>query len=129
MIVAEAPGGVPDIAARLICERLSRALGQPMRVENRAGDDGVQAAARAAPAGSTWIFAPASVLVISPYITDLVPYSPEDDFAGVAMVGATPFVVVANPELNVKSLSDLIALVHEAPGRLCLLYTSPSPRD
>jgi tripartite-type tricarboxylate transporter receptor subunit TctC len=126
MIVTEAPGGAPDIAARLICERLSRALGQPVRVENRAGDEGVQAAASAKPDGGTWLFAPASVLVIIPYITDLVPYSPEDDFTGVAMVGSMPFVLVANPVLNVKSLPDLITLAREAPGRLA--YASPGLR-
>jgi tripartite-type tricarboxylate transporter receptor subunit TctC len=126
MIVTGAAGGQSDLAARLISERLSRALGQPVRVENRAGDDGVQAAASARPDGSTWYFAPATVLVIFPYITDLVPYSPEDDFAGVAMVGTTPFVVVANPALNVKSLSELMVLAHAAPGRLA--YASPGAR-
>jgi tripartite-type tricarboxylate transporter receptor subunit TctC len=126
MIVTGVVGGPSDLAARLISERLSRALGQPMRVENRAGDDGAQAAAGAAGDGATWFFAPSAVLVIYPYITDLVPYSPEDDFVGVAMVGTTPFVVVANPELNVKSLPDLIALAHEAPRRLA--YASPGLR-
>ena len=126
MIVTGVPGGPSDLAARLIGERLSRALGQPMRVENRAGDDGVQAAAGAAGDGSTWLFAPSTALVVYPYTTDLVPYSPEDDFAGVALVGMTPFVVVANPELNVKSLRDLITLVHEVPGRLA--YASPGLR-
>jgi tripartite-type tricarboxylate transporter receptor subunit TctC len=118
MIVTDPAGGAPDLAARVISERLSRALGQPVRVENRAGDDGVQAAASARSDGYTWLFAPASVLVVAAYITDLVPYSPEDDFAGVAMVGSIPFVVVANPALNVKSLSDLITLAREAPGRV-----------
>jgi len=126
LIVTEAAGSAPDLAARVIGERLSRALGQPVRVENRAGDDGVQAAASARPNGTTWLFAPASVLVIFPYTTDLLPYSPEDDFAGVAMVGSMPFVVVANPHLNVKSLNDLITLAHEAPGRLA--YASPGLR-
>lgn len=126
MIVTEPAGSAPDLAARVIGERLSRALGQPVRVENRAGDDGVQVAASARPDGTTWLFAPAPVLVIFPYTTDLVPYSPEDDFAGVAMVGSIPFVVVANPHLNVKSLQDLITLAHEAPGRLA--YASPGLR-
>ena len=126
MIVTETAGSAPDLAARAIGERLSRALGQPVRVENRAGDDGVQVAARAKPDGTTWLFAPAPVLVIFPYTTDLVPYSPEDDFAAVAMVGSIPFVVVANPHLNVKSLHDLITLAHEAPGRLA--YASPGLR-
>jgi tripartite-type tricarboxylate transporter receptor subunit TctC len=126
MIVTEAAGSAPDLAARVIGERLSRALGQPVRVENRSGDDGVQIAASAKPDGTTLLFAPASVLVIFPYTTDLLPYSPEDDFAGVAMVGSMPFVVVANPHLNVKSLKDLITLAQEAPGRLA--YASPGPR-
>lgn len=126
MIVTGVPGGPSDLAARLISERLSGALGQPMRVENRQGDDGVQVAAGAAADGSTWYFAPSTVLTVYSYITDLVPYSPEDDFAGVAMVGSAPFVVVANSELNVKSLADLIALAKEAPGRLA--YASPGLR-
>ena len=126
MIVTGVAGGPSHLAARLISERLSRALGQPMRVENRAGDEGVQTAAGAAGDGTTWLFAPSTVLVVYPYITDLIPYSPEDDFAGVALLGTTPFVVVANPELNVKSLPDLITLAHEAPGRLA--YASPGLR-
>ena len=104
MIATEAPGSVPDLAARVISDGLSRALGQPVRVENRPGDDGVQAAAGAAPNGYTLLLAPSSVLAIFPYTTDLVPYSPEDDFAGGRHGRSEPFVVVANPELNVKSL-------------------------
>ena len=126
MIATEAPGSVPDLAARVISEGLSRTLGQPVVVDNRPGDDGVQAAASAAPNGYTLLLAPSSALTIFPTTTDLVPYSPEDDFAGVAMVGSEPFVVVANPELNVKSLPDLMNLAREAPGRLA--YASPGLR-
>src|SRR5262252_2413417 len=118
LIVADAAGGQSDLAARVIAESLGRALGQAVRVENRPGDDGVQAAASARADGYALLLAPSSVLTIFPYTTDLLPYDPEDDFAGVAMVGAAPFVVVANPEINVKSLSDLVALAHEAPRRL-----------
>jgi len=126
IIATGVPGGPSDLAARLIAERLSRALGQPMRVEIRQGDEGMQAAASAARDGTTLLLAPSQALVIFPYTTDLVPYSPEDDFAAVAMVGTTPFVLVANPSLNVKSLSDLITLAREAPGRLA--YASPGLR-
>lgn len=126
MIATEAPGSVPDLAARVISDGLSRALGQPVNVENRPGDDGVQAAAGSAPNGYTLLLAPSSALTIFPYTTDLVPYSPEDDFAGVAMLGSEPFVVVANPELNVKSLPDLMSLAREAPGRLA--YANPGLR-
>jgi tripartite-type tricarboxylate transporter receptor subunit TctC len=126
LIVNDAQGGVPDLAARAIAEGLARSLGQQVRVENRPGDDGVQVAAGAEGNGYSWLLAPSSVLTIFPYTTDLLPYSPEDDFAGVALVGSAPLVVVANPALNVKSLPDLIALAHEAPGRLA--YESPGPR-
>jgi len=126
IIVPDAAGGQPDLAARAIAEGLARALGQPVRIENRPGDDGVQAAAGARADGYTLLFAPSSALTIFPYTTDLLPYSPEDDFAGVAMVGSVPFVIVANPAINVKSLNDLISLAREAPRRLA--YASAGPR-
>src|SRR5215467_452473 len=126
IIVPEAAGGQPDLAARAIAEPLARALGQPVHVENRPGDDGVQAAAGARADGYTLLFAPSSALTIFLYTTDLLPYSPEDDFAGVAMVGSVPFVIVANPEINVKSLPDLVNLAREAPRRLA--FASPGPR-
>ncbi len=126
IIATGVPGGPSDLAARLIADRLARALGQPVRVENRQGDEGMQAAAGASADGYTLLLAPSPALVIYPYTTDLVPYSPEDDFAGVAMVGSAPFVLVVNPSLNVKSLAELISLAREAPGRLA--YASPGLR-
>src|SRR5262245_23089822 len=126
LIANDAQGTVPDLAARALADGLARALGQPVRVENRPGDDGVQAAAGAAPDGYTLLLAPSSVLTIFSYTTDLVPYSPEDDFAGVALVGVTPFVLVANPVLNVRSLPELMSLAREAPRRLA--YASPGLR-
>jgi len=73
----------------------------------------VQVAAREAD-GTTWLFAPAPVLVIFPYTTDLVPYSPEDDFSR-AMV-ARFLRRRPNPHLNVKSLHDLITLATRRPA-------------
>ena len=126
IIVPEAAGGQADLAARVIGEGLARALGKAVQVENRPGDEGAQAAAGARPDGYTLLLAPSSALTIFPYTTDLLPYSPEDDFAGVAMVGAVPFVVVANPAINVTSLSGLMSLAREAPRRLA--YASAGPR-
>jgi tripartite-type tricarboxylate transporter receptor subunit TctC len=128
VIVPQAAGGVPDIVARVISGRLSRELGQQVLVENRAGDGttGAQAAARAAADGYTYLFAPASVLAINQYIAKILPYSPEDDFASVAMVGLSPLALVASPELNVNSLADLIALAKAHPGKLA--FASPGQR-
>ena len=128
MIVPQAAGGTPDIVARVVSGRLSQALGQQVLVENRAGDGtiGAQAAARAAPDGYTYLFAPASVLAINPYMAKILPYSPEDDFASVAMVGSSPLALIASPELNVQSLAELIALAKAHPGKLA--FASPGLR-
>ena len=128
MIVPQAAGGTPDIVARVVSERLSQALGQQVLVENRAGDGtlGAQAAARATADGYTYLFAPASVLAINQYIAKILPYSPEDDFASVAMVGFSPLALIASPELNVRSLAELIALAKAHPDKLA--FASPGQR-
>jgi tripartite-type tricarboxylate transporter receptor subunit TctC len=128
MVVPEAAGGAADIVARVACERLAQMLGQTVLVENRAGDGtiGAQAVARAAADGYTYLFAPASVLVANQYLMKLVPYSAEDDFAGVAMVGMRPLALVANPDLNVKTLAELIKLAKAEPDKLA--FASPGRR-
>jgi len=128
MIVPQAAGGLADIVARVVSSPLARELGQPVIVDNRAGDAaaGAQAAARAAADGYTYLFAPASVLAINPYLAKILPYSPEDDFASVAMVGSSPLALIASPELNVRSLPELIALAKANPDKLA--FASPGPR-
>ena len=128
MIVPQAAGGVPDIVARVISSPLSRELGQQVLIDNRAGDAslGAQAAARAAADGYTYLFAPASMLVVNQYMAKILPYSPEDDFASVAMVGLSPLALIASPELNVNTLAELIALAKANPGKLA--FASPGQR-
>src|SRR2546422_9026046 len=125
MIVPQAAGGLPDIVARVISSPLARELGQQVLVDNRAGD-GAQAAARAAADGYTYLFAPASVLAVNQYMAKILPYSPEDDFASVAMVGLSPLALIASPELNVNTLAELIALAKANPGKLA--FASPGLR-
>lgn len=128
MIVPQAAGETPDIVARIVSERLSQTLGQQVLVENRAGDGtiGAQAAARAPADGYHYLFAPASLLVVNQYMSKLIPYSPEDDFASVAMVGLSPLALAANPEINVKSLADLIKLAKAEPDKVA--FASPGQR-
>jgi len=128
MIVPQAAGGAPDIVARVVCERLAQMLGQPVLIENRAGDGsiGAQAAARAPADGYTYLFAPASLLVTNQYLMKIVPYNAEDDFASVAMVGMSPLALAVNPSLNVKTLADLIKLAKAEPGKLA--FASPGQR-
>src|SRR5258708_1332895 len=129
MIVPQAAGGTPDIVARVISGRLSQELGQQVLVENRAGDGtlGAQAVARAAADGYTYLFAPASVLAINQYMAKILPYSPEDDFASVAMVGLSPLALIASPELNVNSLAQLIPLAKANPDKLAFASPGLSP--
>ena len=128
MIVPQAAGGMADIVARVISGPLARELGQQVLVDNRAGDAtlGAQAAARAQADGYTYLLAPASVLAVDQYMAKILPYSPEDDFASVAMVGSIPFALIANPKLNVNTLAELIALAKANPGKLA--FASPGPR-
>jgi len=128
MIVPQAAGGAPDVVARFVCETLSLSLGQQILVENRAGDGtiGAQAAARAPADGYTYLFAPASVLVINVFISQFLPYSPEDDFVPVAMVGMSPLALAVQPELKVNSLAELIALAKANPDKLA--FASPGQR-
>jgi tripartite-type tricarboxylate transporter receptor subunit TctC len=120
-IVSQAAGGTPDIICRLIAEKLSRALGQQVVVENRPGGGniiGAQAAARSAPDGYTFFFATAAALVTNPYTFKSLPYDPARDFAPVSMVASNPFFLLANPGLPAKTLPELIALDKAEPGRL-----------
>jgi tripartite-type tricarboxylate transporter receptor subunit TctC len=120
-IVSQAAGGTPDIICRLITEKLSRALGQQVVVENRPGGGnviGAQAAARSAPDGYTFFFATAAALVTNPYTFKSLPYDPARDFAPVAMVASNPFFLLAHPSLPAKTLPELIALDKREPGKL-----------
>ena len=120
-IVSQAAGGTPDIICRLITDKLSRALGQQVVVENRPGGGnviGAQAAARSAPDGYTFFFATAVALVTNPYTFKSLPYDPARDFAAVSMVASNPFFLLANPGIGARTLAELIALDKAEPGKL-----------
>jgi tripartite-type tricarboxylate transporter receptor subunit TctC len=122
MVVSTGPGLATDIMARMLSDGLSRQLGQQVFVDNMAGAGGMvgaAAAARAAPDGYTFYFAPASALASNMYLYKSVPYDPARDFAPVAMVcDSAPFALSAQAELPVKTLPDLIAYAKANPGKL-----------
>lgn len=120
-IVTQAAGGTPDIIARLIGEKLGKALGQQVVVENRPGAGnviGAQAAARAAPDGYTFLFATAAALVTNPHTFKSLPYDAEKDFVPVGFVAHAPFFVMTHPSVEAKTLPELIALEKAKPGSL-----------
>ena len=120
-IVSQAAGGTPDILCRLITERVGRALGQQIFVENRPGGGnviGAEVAARAAPDGYTFFWATAAALVTNPYTFKSLPYDPLTDFVPVGKIADGPFLLLANPEVSAKTLPEVITLAKASPGKL-----------
>jgi tripartite-type tricarboxylate transporter receptor subunit TctC len=127
-IVSQAAGGTPDILCRMVTERVGRALGQQIVVENRPGGGnviGAQAAARAAPDGYTFFWATAAALVTNPYTFKSLPYDPARDFVPVGKIADGPFLVLANPAVPAKSLAELFAYAKAEPGKLAFATDGP----
>jgi len=121
MLVGFAPGGANDILARIVSQKLSESLAQPVIVENRAGNAGLIAAellAKAAPDGHTLMLGSTGTQTIAPNLTASLPYDPVNGLAPVSLVGATPSALVVNPALPAHSVPELIALAKARPGRL-----------
>ena len=112
------PGGGTDILGRLIAERLTASLGQPVVVENRGGaggNVGVEVAAKAAPDGYTIVLVAPS-LAISATLYSKLNYDAVKDFAPISLVAAVPNVMVTNPAVNAQNLAEFIALAKTRPG-------------
>ncbi|MEO8754229.1 MAG: tripartite tricarboxylate transporter substrate binding protein [Casimicrobiaceae bacterium] len=119
-IVPYPPGGGTDIVARLIAPRMAEALGQPVIVDNRPGAStiiGTDAVAKAAPDGYTFGLITDSH-AINPNFQATLPYDSVKDFAPISQVVFVPFVLIANPALQIKSVHDLIAAAKANPGKL-----------
>jgi tripartite-type tricarboxylate transporter receptor subunit TctC len=120
LLVSAAPGGTTDLAARMISEPLSKALGKPVVVDNRPGASGVIAASavkRAKPDGYTLMVQYSGYQVITPHVIK-VPFDPVKDFAPVANLIVAPQVIVVRPDLPVKTLPELISYAKAHPGKL-----------
>jgi tripartite-type tricarboxylate transporter receptor subunit TctC len=123
-----AAGSAPDILSRIIAEPLSRALGQQVIVENRAGAANIiatQAAARSAPDGYTLFFGPSLALAVNPHTFKSLPYDPVADFVCIAMVSKATFFLLAHPDVPANTLSELIALDKTKPGQLTVAVDGP----
>ena len=120
LIVPYPPGGLTDVLARLMSQKVSDKLGQPIVVENRPGAStivGAELAARSAPDGYTFLMAAATTLTTNPLLFKKLSYKPAD-FAPVALVGTVPFALVAHPSVPAKDIKEFIALAKADPGKL-----------
>ncbi|MEO8309645.1 MAG: tripartite tricarboxylate transporter substrate binding protein [Caldimonas sp.] len=123
-IVPYPPGGPLDIVARLLAEKAKESLGVVI-VENRAGaggNIGADAAAKAAPDGSTIVMGAVATHAINPWLYAKMPYDPIRDFTPITGVARVPNVLVMSPEvatrLGIASVADLVAYAKRNPGKL-----------
>jgi tripartite-type tricarboxylate transporter receptor subunit TctC len=119
-IVPFAPGGTTDILARTISEKLSIALGQPVVVENKPGAGGGVGAdftAKAAPDGYTIMGGTISTHAINASLYTNLPYDPVKDFVAITLIARVPNLLVVNPDIPVKTVAELIALLKANPNK------------
>jgi tripartite-type tricarboxylate transporter receptor subunit TctC len=121
LLVPFPPGGGVDTLARVVGEKLSSNVGQPVIVENKpgaGGQIGVEAAARAPADGYTVLVGSPGAMSVAPSLNPRLPYRPLEDFAPVSMGVRISNILVVHPALPAKSVVELIALAKKEPGKL-----------
>jgi tripartite-type tricarboxylate transporter receptor subunit TctC len=123
LIVPFPAGGGSDIVGRILANKLSELMKQQVFVDNRpgaGGSIGTEAAVRSAPDGYTMVLASTSEIAVNPALYTKLTYDTVRDLAAVAMVAATPMVVVVHPSMPVKTVKELVALARARPGDINL---------
>jgi tripartite-type tricarboxylate transporter receptor subunit TctC len=121
LVVPFPPGGAADLTARTLGQKMGDQLGQPIVIENKPGANGVlgiDTVAKAAPDGYTIVLTDRGSLAVNPSLYAKLPYDPLKDFAYIGIVTDGPYVLVANPKLDVKTPQELVALSKAKPGTL-----------
>ena len=121
LIVGFAPGGSTDIVGRVVAQRLSERLGQPVVVENKAGAGGTIGAdvtAKSSPDGYTLTLGTTSTHAIAAGAYSKLPYNPATDFTPISLVAITPYLLVVNPQVPVKTLPEFVDYAKGQPGKM-----------
>src|SRR6266516_921753 len=121
ILVPYAPGGITDIAARILGAKLTEAWGQQVVVENRPGGNGfiaMTAAAKSAPDGYTLVMATIGEAAVSPVLFKEVPYNIDRDFAPISLISDATIVLATHGEAPFQSVADVIAAAKAQPGRI-----------
>ena len=128
LVVPFPPGGPNDIIARVVGQKMSEALGQPVLIDNRGGAGGVSGTdqvAKAAPDGYTIAITSAGALAISASLQDKVPYDANKDFAPITLVAKVPELLVVASAVPANSVADLVTLAKARPGQINFASSGP----
>jgi tripartite-type tricarboxylate transporter receptor subunit TctC len=121
ILVPYAPGGIADIAARIVGAKLAEAWGQQVTVENRPGGNGfiaMELTAKSAADGYTLVMCTAGDVTINPALFKTMPYDVDRDFAPIAAISDAPVVLATNGASPYKTVRDVIAAAKAQPGTL-----------
>ena len=144
LIVADAAGGAPDQLARLVAEKVSTGLGQPVVVDNRAGASGAVGAefvAKSPPDGYTLLMTTSAIYALLPALRKDLPYDPVKDFVPIQRIATASNVLVVNNALPVNDIAGLgenqrllqlfigVGRSGGDPDRLCRCRTGRESRD
>jgi tripartite-type tricarboxylate transporter receptor subunit TctC len=132
VIVTFPAGGSTDSIARAIAPKVQQKLGQPLVIENRAGATGAIGAGmlkRAAPDGYTFMVASIAVYAVNPVLQKNLAYDPAKDFDLLTVAVRAPNVLVANPNLPVNTVAELIAHLKKNPNKLTFASSGAGSSD
>ena len=120
-IVPFAAGGSGDTIARLLADRMSHALGQPVLIDNRGGNGsvlGTEVAAKAAADGHTWVLSNGAAITTGPLMGQATSYKPLEDFVHITLIGSFTNALIVRQDHPAKNLQDFLALARSQPGKL-----------
>jgi tripartite-type tricarboxylate transporter receptor subunit TctC len=128
VVVPFAPGGGVDQMARLISGKLEQRLGKSFIIENKPGAGSIIAATqvqKSAPDGHTLLMAPAPTMAVNVSLYKNLPYDPTTDFSLIGLLSGTPFVLMVNADLPVKSVPELLAYAKANSDRMTFASAGP----
>jgi tripartite-type tricarboxylate transporter receptor subunit TctC len=121
LIVPSSPGGAPDVLSRLLVDKLTAALGQPIVIENRtgaAGNMGAGMVAKAAPDGYTLLMGWDAMITVNPHLYEKMSFDPMKDLVPVTTVSASEYVLAVNPSVPAKTFPEFIEYAKKSKSPL-----------